>query len=186
MKLSSKFIIVLIVIFSLTQVIFAEEYKCIWRNPERTMMRIFPQASDYKTISKKISAENLEEIEEKAGELLPGQKEVFQYYELLDEDNESLGYIFASTQKGEYGAIEFVFGADKNGKIIGIYIQRSRERDKEFKRKEFLDLFVGKAIIDINELEYTKTIGTKAIVSGLEKELVSFEVLEKSNVLHAL
>jgi Na+-translocating ferredoxin:NAD+ oxidoreductase RnfG subunit len=154
-----------------------EEYKCIWRNPERTMVRIFPEALDYKTITKEITTQQLKQIEEKAGKLLAGQREVFQYYELMSGEN-SLGYILTSTQKGEYGAIEFVFGIDQTGKIISLYIQRSRERDREFKKKEFLALFTGKTIEDIETLEYTKTIGTQAIVSGIKKELTAFEILK--------
>ena len=178
MKYLSKFIIALAIFFSFTELCFAEEaYQCIWRNPERTMMRIFPDAKDYKTITKKISAEDLIVIEEKAGALLPGQKDAFQYYELFGEDNASLGYIFASTQKGEYGAIEFVFGVDTKGEIIGIYVQRSRERDKEFRKKEFLDLFIGKTGDDIDNIEYTETVGTKAILYGFLKELTVFEVV---------
>jgi len=180
MKYLFRSIFILVVIFSIAQKIYSQEsYKCIWRNPERTMMRIFPEAKDYKTITKKISAENLEMIEEKAGKLLPGQKEVFQYYELIGENDESLGYIFASTQKGEYGAIEFVFGMNKENNIIRIYIQRSREKDKEFKKKDFLDLFIGKKIDEIDKIEYVKTIGTLAVVSGLKKELTAFEVLSE-------
>ena len=179
MKYLSKFIIALVIFFSFTEFCFSEEtYQCIWRNPERTMMRIFPDAKDYKTITKKISAEDLVVIEERAGSLLPGQKDAFQYYQLNGEDNASLGYIFASTQKGEYGAIEFVFGVDKTGEIIGIYVQRSREKDKEFKKKEFLDLFIGKTISEVDELEFTETIGTLAVVSGLKNELVAFEVVK--------
>jgi len=178
MKYLSKFIIVLVIFFSFTELCFAEEtYQCIWRNPERTMMRIFPEAKDYTTITRKISAEDLKLIEEKAGKLLPGQKDAFQYYELNGEDGAILGYIFASTQKGEYGAIEFVFGVSNTGEIIGIYIQRSRERDKEFRKKEFLDLFIGKTIAEIEEMEFTETIGTLALVSGLKKELTAFEVI---------
>ena len=67
MKYLSKFIIALVIFFSFTEFCFSEEtYQCIWRNPERTMIRIFPDAKDYKTITKKISAEDLEVIEERA------------------------------------------------------------------------------------------------------------------------
>jgi len=179
MKHLSKFIIALVIFFSFTEFCFAEEtYQCIWRNPERTMMRIFPDAKDYKTITKKIPAEDLELIEERAGKLLPGQKDAFQYYELNGEENASLGYIFASTQKGEYGAIEFVFGIGNTGEIIGIYIQRSRERDKEFKKQEFLDLFIGKTINELDKIEYVETVGTQAVFYGLKKELTAFQVLK--------
>ncbi len=178
MKYLFKFTTLIAIIFSSAEIAYAEEsYMCIWRNPERTMVRIFPDAMDYKTVTKKISSENLKKIEDRAGKLLPGQREVFQYYELTGNST-SLGYIFASTQKGEYGAIEFIFGLDKESKITAIYIQRSRERDKEFKKKEFLSQFVGKNLKDIENLKFKSTTGTQAVMSGIKKELATFEVLK--------
>ena len=173
-----KFTTLIAIIFSTIEISYAqEEYKCIWRNPERTMVRIFPEALDYKTINKKITSQKLKEIEEKAGKLLAGQRELFQYYELMTNET-SLGYILTSTQKGEYGAIEFVFGIDKAGTIISIYIQRSRERDREFKEKAFLDQFIGKNLNDIENIKFNKTVGTQAVVSGVKKELITFEILK--------
>jgi hypothetical protein len=178
MKYLFKFTSLLAVIFSFAEVAYAEEdYKCIWRNPERTMVRISPEAEDYKTVTKEINSQNLQKIEDKAGKLLAGQRKAFQYYELMGE-GKSLGYILASTQKGEYGAIEFVFGVDKDKKITSIYIQRSRERDREFKKREFLDQFIGKSLNDIEHIKFEETIGTKAVISGLKKELTAFEVLK--------
>ena len=157
MKYLFKFTSLIAIIFSFAEVAYAEEsYMCIWRNPERTMVRIFPDAMDYKTITKKITSQNLKKIEDRAGKLLSGQREVFQYYELIGEGT-LLGYIFASTQKGEYGAIEFVFGLDKESKITAIYIQRSRERDRKFKQKEF-EKYIG-----INQKEEITTESGQAL-----------------------
>lgn len=178
MKRYFKFTSLLALFYSFTQLAFAEEaYMCIWRNPERTMERIFPNAQDYQTITKQISSKSLQQIEDKAGKLLAGQREAFQYYELKG-NSKSLGHILASTQKGEYGAIEFVFGIDKDKKITGIYIQRSRERDREFRKKEFLNQFIGKGLNDLETINFNSTVGTKAVMSGLKKELTAFEVLK--------
>lgn len=174
-----------IVLFSFLQVkSFSQEvYLCVWRNPERTMTRIFKEANDYRTITKKISPEQLEIIEKRLGsKLLPGQRETYQYYEMLDSTGAVLGYTIAASQKGEYGAIEFVFGLDINKNIKGIYIQRARERDKEFKKEEFLKQFVGIGVKEIDKLEEIikakKTVGTSAVLLGIRKELITFEILE--------
>ncbi len=157
----------------------------MWRNPERTMTRLFPSAKDYITMTKKITVKQLKAIESRAGELLPGQKKIFQYFEMIDAKGKLLGYTIASTQKGEYGAIEFVFGLDVNRKIKGIYIQRARERDREFKNKKFLNQFIGKSGKDIDMLtigkgiKAKKTIGTNAISTGIIKELAALDVLVK-------
>lgn len=160
-----------------------EAYTCIWRNPERTMTKLFPKAKDYKTINIKITKEQLKTIESKVGELLPGQKEVYQYFELVDDKNKMLGYIVAATQKGDYGAIEFVIGLTVEKKINGIYIQRARERDTAFKKKEFLDRFIDKNLDDIIEMEndskIKKTTGITAVITGAKKELVSLDILGK-------
>jgi len=161
-----------------------EVYICVWTNPERTMTRIFPQARDYRTVTKKISPQALKTIEDRIqSKLLPGQRETYQYYEMLDDRGNHLGYILAASQKGEYGAIEFVFGIGLDFTIKGIYIQRARERDTEFKKPEFLEQFIGKNIKDADTMEIGKditaknTIGTAAVVSGVKKELIAFEEL---------
>lgn len=187
MNFISRLITFLVAVFSLPQIeSFAQElYICVWRNPERTMTRIFKGAKDYRTVTRKISKEQLATIENRLGSrLLPGQRETFQYYEMLDSAGNILGYIIAASQKGEYGAIEFVFGLDMEGKIIGIYIQRARERDKEFKKEGFLKQFIGKGIKDIDELEIgeaikaKKTVGTTAVLLGIKKELIAFDELK--------
>ena len=157
-------------------------YICVWRNPERTMTRIFPQARDYKTVTKKISTQTLKIIEERLGsKLLPGQRETFQYYEMIDARGDLLGYIVAAAQRGEFGVIEFVFGLDRDRRINGIYIQRARERDSEFRRKEFLEQFIGKSVGDKiqigKDIETEKTIGTLAVILGIRKELITFDEL---------
>ena len=179
-----RFIGFLVILFSLiSETAFSQEvYICIWRNPERTMTKIFPQAKDYKTVTKKISKEKREQIEKRLGsQLLPGQREQYQYYEMLDDKGNLLGHTIAASQKGEYGAIEFVFGLDKEYKIIGIYIQRAREKDKEFKKKEFLEQFTGKMIKGVENLEKLikakKTTGTSAVILGIRKELIAFDEL---------
>ncbi len=150
------------------------------------MARIFPEAKDYKTITKKISTQTLKIIEERLGsQLLPGQRETYQYYELLDAKGGLLCYIIAAAQRGEFGVIEFVFGLDRDKKINGIYIQRARERDSEFKKEEFLKQFIGKSVKDIDKMEIGKDIttkktpGTTAIILGIRKELIAFDELAR-------
>lgn len=161
-------------------------YLCVWRNPERTMTKIFPNAKDYMTVNVKISPDQLEAIETKLGfEVLPGQRDVFQYFKMTGENGERVGTIIAVTQKGEYGAIETVFGLDTNLIIQGLYVQRARERDQRFKKREFLDLFVGgkaKDALSFDKL-YTgdATPGTTAVIEGLKKALVTYDILVLSS-----
>jgi len=187
MNLRYRFITLLAAACSmLTVELFAQEsYVCVWRNPEVTMRRIFRTAKDYRTVIKKISPAQRKVIEKELGqELLPGQRDIFQYYEMLDSSSSVIGYIIAASQKGKYGAIEFVFGTDTDMVIKKVYIQRARERDREFKKKEFLDFFAGKAAGDVAEMEIgdtgaKETVGTLCVLNGIRKELIAYDVLDR-------
>lgn len=158
---------------------------CVWRNPERTMAKIFPEAGDYKTITKTISKEKKEIIEKRLGEsLAPGESKDWIYYEITDRKGITLGYIIADAEKGEYGVIEMVMGITPDGKTVGLYIQRSREKDTEFKSDEFLRQFIGKTLKD--PIQIGKDIKTasisipvKAVILGVRKMLIFYDELGK-------
>lgn len=177
-----KFIVCFLGLINAMPAAAEEVFLCVWRNPERTMTKIFPDARDYKTMSIPISKEERKTIEERLGfSLLPGQQDRFQYFEMTGDAGRTIGSIIAASQKGEYGAVEFVFGLDMDGRIKNIYVQRARERDQSFKDRSFLDLFVGRSI---GEWETFGTIyggdptpGTRAVIQGLSKELICFELL---------
>jgi len=157
-------------------------YLCVWRNPERTMTRIFPEAEDYKTVTLDISDADRAAIEADLGfPLLPGQEKQLLYYDMLDKDGDSVGTIIAASQKGEYGIVEFVFGLDTDKAIKDIYIQRARERDRTFKKREFLDLFLGLTVSEADAVSgrYTgpESPGTEAIIRGIKKEMVALRRL---------
>lgn len=166
---------------------FAQDvYLCVWRNPERTMKKLFPDAEGYLTVEADISEEQRKEIESRMGfELLPGQQDRFLYFTMTDEDGAEIGTVIAASQKGQYGAIEFIFGLDTKMVIRDLYVQRARERDRNFKKREFLDLFVGRTLSEVDELPllYTgeETPGTKAVIQGLQKELISYDVVVLKN-----
>lgn len=144
------------------------------------MTKIFPDAKDYKTIVSKIEKEQLKRIEDQLGfKLLPGQRDNFQYFEMTGEGGKTIGYIIAASQKGEFGAIEFVVGFDNDYLIKDMYIQRSRERDQSFKERAFLDLFKGSALNNWKEIASVykgkRTTGIDAVINGLMKEFVTFK-----------
>ena len=113
MKAWSSFTVSLLILVSACAAIAQESFPCVWRNPERTMTKIFPDAADYKSINAPISAAQRADVEKKLGHpLLPGQEKVFSYYEMIGKGGKQIGYIMAPAQKGEYGAVEFVFGLD--------------------------------------------------------------------------
>jgi len=123
---------------------------CVWRDPERTMQRIFPAARDYKTITVKFTPENARAIEKQLGFSIeePAQGGEFNFYDIIGAVGgkpRKIGTVIALAGKGEYGVIEVVIGVDDAGKILGAYIQRSRERaTKALESPGFLDQFNGK------------------------------------------
>ena len=166
---------------------FAQEvYVCVWRNPERTMTRLFPEARDYRTVSVAVTPDKLATIEKRLGSaVLPGQREQFQYFEMLDDKGNVIGYTQAVTQKGEFGAIEMVFGLSMEHKITGLYIQRARERDSSFRDETFLKGFSNTGISDADKLSDPNadkgTIATRAVTLGIKKELIIFDELVLKN-----
>ena len=123
---------------------------CVWRDPERTMQRIFPAARDYKTVTVKITADKASAIEKVLGAKLDeSEKGEFNFYEivgLVQGKPQKLGTLIALAGTGEYGVIEVVIGVDPNGRIVGSYIQRSRERvTHALESPDFLIQFKGKS-----------------------------------------
>ncbi len=146
------------------------------------MTRLFPEAKDYKTKTAAISSEKLQAIEKKIGtEILPGQRKQFQYFEMVDKEGSVIGYTLAVTQKGQYGAIELVFGLDKKFSLIGLYIQRSRERNNEFKKPDFLEKFKGIDMVKVQSLKdplgKKSNAGSLAVVNGIKKEMIALNEL---------
>ena len=127
---------------------------CVWRDPERTMQRIFPAARDYKTITVKFTPDNVRAIEKQLGFSIEeaAQGGEFNFYDIIGAAGgrpRKIGTIIALAGKGEYGVIEVVIGVDNEGKVLGVYIQRSRERaTKALESPAFLDQFKGKTRTD--------------------------------------
>jgi hypothetical protein len=146
------------------------------------MKRLFPDAEGYLTVDVGISEEQRTEIESRLGfDLLPGQRDRFLHFTMTDGDGAEIGTVIAASQKGQYGAVEFIVGLDAELVIRDLYIQRARERDSSFKEREFLDLFVGRKLSEAGDLHRlykgAETPGTTAVIRGLHKELVAYDVV---------
>lgn len=126
---------------------------CVWRDPDRTMARLFPDARDYVTITKRVTLAAGKRIEAALGRPLDhSEKAEFNFYDLraLRAGKVTpVGTAMALAGKGEFGAIEVVVGMDPAGTIRAVYIQRSRERSNKIIRStDFLRQFVGKTARD--------------------------------------
>ena len=144
MKTTFQFIVALLLVQLTATSVFADV--CVWRDPERTMQKIFPAARDYKTVTAKMTPERIAAIEKGISTPLDeSEKKEFDRYEIFGANSQKIGTVLALAGKGEYGAIEIVMGVDATGKVAGVYIQRSRERvTKSLQSLEFLNEFAGK------------------------------------------
>lgn len=165
---------------------------CVWRDPEKTMVRIFPEARDYATVTKKMSSEDIARIEKTLGAPLEdSERQDFNFYEITgarkDGRPQQLGVIMAHAGKGEYGVIEVVAGVSAEGKAVGVYIQRSRERvTKALKDAGFLKQFLGKdgdaSLVVGKDLKSTSPEAAQAsqvVATATKKMLVIYQVLMK-------
>lgn len=143
---------------------------CVWRDPDKTMTRLFPEAHDYRTVDVKISPEQLARIEKRLGRALTQDESTdWTYYVLVASDGKPIGIVSADSEKGEYGAIEIVMGLDPEGRARGVYIQRSRERKaSDLAAPAFLNQFSGKRASDPLELGGAVKAVDGAEVASLE------------------
>lgn len=174
-----KFISSGLIIFSS---IFIFPEVCVWRDPERTINKLFPDGKDYKSIEVKIVPEKLRKIEKLLGKTLdPGEKDLWIYYEITDKSGEILGYVLTDAETGQYGVIEIVMGITPNLTIKNVYIQRSREKDKKHKSQEFLNQFVGKSkddkFVSGEDTGEGENIAVNAVIYGIKKMLTMYDIL---------
>lgn len=164
---------------------------CVWRDPERTMQKIFPHARDYKTVTVKMTPDRIADIEKSLGAKLDdSEKNEFNFYRITGVTNGkpgTIGTIIALAGKGEYGAIEVVIGVDREGKIQGAYIQRSRERaTPALESPKFLKQFVGKTKDsgfeigkDIDPISSNAEQSSRVVAFVVRKMVIFYDVLER-------
>jgi len=161
---------------------------CVWRDPERTMQKLFPEARDYKSATVKFTTENVAAIEKELGSSVeePSQGGEFSFYDIIGTTGgkpRKIGTIIALAGKGEYGVIEVVIGVDRSGKILGTYIQRSRERvTKALESPAFLEQFTGKTRTD--SLDVVKPASPDAAAASRTVAFVIRKMLVFNHVLN--
>ncbi len=162
---------------------------CVWRDPERTMEKLFPQASDYKTRTVKMTPPRIAAIEQALGMPLEStERKEFDLYDIngaVGGKSQKLGTVLALAGKGEYGSIEVVIGIGNNGKVIGAYIQRTRERaSASIQSPEFLKQFVGKTNgsgFDVKPTSPDAEKASRVVAFVIKKMLVFNDVLSKGD-----
>jgi len=154
---------------------------CVWRDPERTMIRLFPQAKDYKTEVYKLNPTQISAIEKLAGEpLQASEKKEYNIYTITGNGADK-GSVLALAGTGEYGVIETVVGLNADHSIRGVYLQRVRERKrKALKSPAFLGQFTGKTQQDFDPKQIHAVAGAErasAEIAGLINKMLAYDAV---------
>lgn len=164
---------------------------CAWRDPERTMQKIFPAARDYRTTTVKFQSDRIRAIEQALGgpfeEASAGEFNFYDIMGVVQGKPQKLGTLMALAGKGEYGVIEVVIGVDTSGKILGAYIQRSRERvTRALQSAAFLSQFNGKTTRDdfqvgasLKPAAGDAETASRTVARVIRKMMVFYDVLAK-------
>ena len=144
---------------------------CDLNDPDRDVVRLFPESTGYKTIYTSIQKKGgeilLSTVERRLGEKFKGIYETidvpYTIYEIF-KNKKKIGYIHGVNQKGQFGGIQVFISLDLQGAIKGFYIQKmtsqyaAKLRDAKFGKQ-----FIGLTIKDFDHYD---------VVSGKSSEAV--------------
>jgi hypothetical protein len=144
---------------------------CVFRFPDRDVYKLYPKATNYKSVLKKVDKTAKGKIEALLGQSLEADETELTFYEVY-KSKDLIGIIHPHAERGEYGTIEVVWAFTPDGKIIDFTIQRDREKKgKELNSPDFGKQFRGKDINFPFTVEKSREINSKLIkpVDGAEK-----------------
>lgn len=170
---------------------------CDLNDPDRDVVRLFPESSGYKTsyvtIEKRGGETMLRRVEKRLGDHFHGIYETidvpYTIYEIKKGDH-TVGYIHGVNQKGQFGGIQVFVALDLGGRIRSFYIQKmtsewaGKLRDPNFYRqfsgvvlKDFdtYDILSGKGsgrVAEIRNSAPEAETDFRAALRALKKNLI--------------
>lgn len=159
-----KLIICSTIILVLSIVSFAAT-GCSLNDPDRDILRIFPQSTGYKTEFIRIDERGgdtlIQEIEKKLNGAVDPTYESsdvpYAYYIVL-RGKEVIGRVHGLNQKGMFGGMQLIVATDLEGQIVDFYYQKlSSPEAKKFRTKKFTKLFYGLTLADFYEYVHAKS-----------------------------
>jgi hypothetical protein len=137
---------------------------CTLNDSDRDIMRVFPDATSYKTefiaISERGGDSLAARIEAELGDALDPVFEAldvpYAYYTVL-KGQEVIGRMHGVNQRGTFGGMQLILATDPDGVIVDFYYQKlSSPEAKRFRANEFTEQFRGLALADFlrrNEMD---------------------------------
>ncbi len=158
----------------------SEAALCAFRNPDRDVYVLFPEATGYRSVIKALDSEGKKKIEEFLGQSLDYDEGGEHTLYLILKGEEIIGIIHPHAERGRYGIVEMIWAITLDGKIIDFTIQRSRERGtKKLKSEEFRSQFRGKSLNDSFTIPGTKEINTD-LIRPVKKSLKASSIVAYS------
>lgn len=140
-----------------------EASNCALRNPQRQIYELFPEATNYRTVSGNVDIAAKRRIEAQIGRELEfsdlGKSTVC----IVLKENVPIGFVHARAEVGVRGTTELVWALDLNMRVLQTRVQRSRERHADVLRSEaFSRLLVGRDWLSLRDLLDTETLALEA------------------------
>jgi hypothetical protein len=129
---------------------------CTLNDPDRDIMRIFPDATSYTTefiaISERGGDSLAARIEAELGDTLDPVFEAldvpYAYYVVL-RGKDVIGRVHGVNQRGTFGGMQLILATDPQGVIVDFYYQKlSSPEAKAFRADAFTDRFAGLSLAD--------------------------------------
>ncbi len=135
---------------------------CAFRNPDKDVYILFPEATGYRSVVVKLDKKAQEKTEKYLGQKLDFDEVGEHTFYLVLKDKDVIGMIRPHAERGRYGIVEMVWAFTLDGKIKDFKIQRSRERGTDkVKREEFRRQFRGKTLKVAFTVANSKKINSK-------------------------
>ena len=167
---------------------------CTLNDPDRDIIRVFPDSTGYKTefitIEERGDDELMVEVETKLGDKLDDVYETsdvpYAYYTIL-KGKEPVGYMHGVNQKGMYGGMQLILATDLQGKIIDFYYQKiSSPEAKKFNDDGFteqfakltLENFTNGSLEGITDPSEQSSADFNNTLRGLKKNLILLDIFK--------
>ncbi|NIA02559.1 MAG: hypothetical protein GWP15_04185 [Nitrospirae bacterium] len=125
----------------------SEAALCTFRNPDKDVYVLFPEATGYRTVIKVVDEKIQKKVEEYLGQELDFDEVGEHTFYLVLKGKEVIGIIRPHAERGKYGIVEIIWAFTTDGGIIDFKIQRSREKGtNNVKNEEFRRQFRAKTI----------------------------------------
>ncbi len=159
---------------------------CPWREPERDLRTLFPDAKEYVTETR-ILSQFMGTIQKRLRRPMTVDENPLRIYRATD-GTRALGAVLVKRVKGEHGGIELVTGIDPQGRVCGVLIQSQREPASVAQViTNWLPHFVGKTAEsalqpgdDLPDVAPDARTTANAIAEGIRRGLIVFSFAENA------